>query len=90
MFGGHGPRTGGRGEDCLDGRGEAPPPYDNHGPEGSRPVRALSLGHGRDRAIRTSIPLHTLDESGEEGKPPEYSMGGRGDSAGACRVPSAV
>lgn len=90
MFSGHGSRTGGRGEECLDGRGEAPPPYDPHRLEEPRPVRALSLGYGRDRAVRTSIPLHTLDESAEEGKPPECSMGGLGESADACRVPSAV
>lgn len=90
MFGGHGPRTAGRGEDCLDGRGEAPPPYDRHVPGELRPVQTLSLGYGRDRAGRTSIPLHVLEESGEEGKPPEYSVGGLGESADACRVPVAV
>lgn len=85
VFGGHGQRREGRGEGDSNERGEAPPPYEyvseQPGParvilgrsrngESNRPDR--TRGYGRSGAVSTSIPLHVLNESGEEGKPPEY------------------
>lgn len=86
VFGGHGQRREGRGED--EGGEEAPPPYDDVAEEEARPAHVMlgrgrsgesgrperTLGSGRNRAVGTSIPLRVLDENagGEEGKPPEY------------------
>ena len=85
MFSGHGQRREGRGEEDLDERGEAPPPYE-YVPGETSPARTMlgrstdgesqrqerTRGDGRNRAGTSFIPMHALNESGEEGKPPEY------------------